>query len=68
MKEVRYSRKTMWLDDWALLRAYEKELLEKEEGKLPTFSGSPLVGLRNAFGWQLQGTFPVSQVDFLIAR
>ena len=55
IKEVRYSRKTMWLDDWALLRAYEKELLEKEEGKLPTFSGSPLVGLRNAFGWQLQG-------------
>lgn len=55
MKEVRYSRKTMWLDDWALLRAYEKELLEKEEGKLPSFSGSPLVGLRNAFGWQLQG-------------
>jgi hypothetical protein len=55
MKEVRYARKVQWLDDWALLRAYEKELLDKEEGKLPTFQGSPLVGLRNDFGWQLQG-------------
>jgi hypothetical protein len=55
MKEVRYARKVQWLDDWALLRAYEKELLDKEEGKLPTFKGSPLVGLRNDFGWQLQG-------------
>jgi hypothetical protein len=55
MKEVRYARKVMWLDDWALLRAYEKEFNEKEEGKLPAFSGSPLVGLRNDFGWQLQG-------------
>ncbi|MBM4256628.1 MAG: hypothetical protein FJ147_12125 [Deltaproteobacteria bacterium] len=55
MKEVRYAHKRMWLDDWALLRTYEKELLDKEEGKLPTFKGSPLVGLRNDFGWQLQG-------------
>ena len=55
MKEVRYARKRMWLDDWALLRAYEKELLDKEEGKLPTFKGSPFVGLQNDFGWQLQG-------------
>ncbi len=55
MKEVRYSRKMQWLDDWALMRVYEKELLDKEEGKLPTFKGSPLVGLRNDFGWQLQG-------------
>lgn len=55
MKELRYSRKVMLLDDWGLLRQYEKELLEKEEGKLPTFTGSPLVGLRNDFGWQLQG-------------
>ena len=55
MKEVRYARKMMWLDDWALLRAYEKELHDKEEGKLPTFKGSPLVGLQNDFGWQLQG-------------
>jgi hypothetical protein len=55
MKEVRYSRKVRWLDTWALLRAYEKEHDDKDEGKVSRFSGSPLVGLQNAFGWQLQG-------------
>lgn len=55
MKEVRYSRKTMLLDRWALLRTYEREFNEKEEGQLPVYTGSPLVGLRNSFGWQLQG-------------
>lgn len=55
MKEVRYSRKVLFLDTWALLRAYEKEFNEKQENVLPVFAGSPLVGLRNSFGWQLQG-------------
>ena len=36
-------------------RAYEEELDEKAEGVLPKFAGSPRVGLRNGFGWQLQG-------------
>ncbi len=55
MKEVRYARKVEWLDDWARLRAYEHERDEKEEGLSPLFPGSPLVGLRNVFGWQFQG-------------
>lgn len=55
MKELRYSRKVRELDDWAILRAYEVELDEKQEGKLPVFPGSPLVGLQNDFGWALQG-------------
>lgn len=55
MKELRYSRKTENLDDWAMLRAYELEASDKEEGLLPTYRGSPMVGLRNDFGWQLQG-------------
>lgn len=55
MKEVRYSKKVMWLDNWAIIRKYEREHNEKDEGILPKFSGSPLVGLRNDFGWQLQG-------------
>ncbi len=55
MKEVRYARKVEWLDDWARLRAYEHERDEKEAGLSPFFPGSPLVGLRNIFGWQFQG-------------
>jgi hypothetical protein len=55
MKELRYSRKVKELDNWANLRAYEKEANEKDEGNLPVYTGSPLSGLRNSFGWQLQG-------------
>ena len=55
MKELRYARKATSLDDWAIQRAYEKEADEKAEGRTPVYAGSPLVGLRNAFGWQLQG-------------
>ncbi len=55
MKELRYSKKVKELDDWAILAAYEGEAEEKSEAKLPLFPGSPLVGLRNPFGWQLQG-------------
>lgn len=55
MKEVRYSKKVQASDIWSVNRAYEREFAEKEEGKLPAFAGSPEVGLRNDFGWQLQG-------------
>jgi hypothetical protein len=55
MKELRYSKKVREVDDWAILRQYEKEFDEKDEGKLPVFAGDPLVGLRNDFGWMLQG-------------
>jgi hypothetical protein len=55
LKEVRYSRKVLWMDLWALLRAREKELEEKEEGRVPSFAGDPFVGLRSDYGWQLQG-------------
>ncbi|WP_428266176.1 hypothetical protein [Haliangium sp.] len=55
MKELRYSRKVRFLDTWAILRSYSEELDHKEQGILPLFTGSPAVGLRNSFGWQLQG-------------
>lgn len=55
MKELRYARKVMDLDTWGLLHAYEKEHDDKDEGTLPAFAGSPTSGLRNDFGWQLQG-------------
>lgn len=55
MKEIRYGRKVLFLDQWALLRTYEEEFNEKQEGWTPVYTGSPLVGLRNDFGWQYQG-------------
>jgi len=55
MKEVRYSRKFQSPDEWALTRHYEKELSEKDEGKLPGFAGTPLLGFRNRLGWLYQG-------------
>lgn len=55
MKELRYARKVEELDAWALGAAYQREADEKEEGKVPVYRGGPEVGLRNAFGWQLQG-------------
>lgn len=54
MKELRYARKVEELDDWAIARAYEREAEEKDEGQPPVYAGAPEVGLRNAFGWQLQ--------------
>ncbi|WP_437694205.1 hypothetical protein [Sorangium sp. So ce176] len=55
MKELRYARKVDEPDDWAISRAYEREAEEKEEGFPPRYAGAPEVGLRNAFGWQIQG-------------
>ena len=54
MKELRYSKKARELDTWGILRAYEHEQNEKDEGRLPSFAGHPLAGLRNAHGWVLQ--------------
>ncbi len=55
MKELRYSKKFKELDLWAIQTSYRREVQEKEEGSLPTYAGSPFDGLRNDFGWQLQG-------------
>jgi hypothetical protein len=55
MKELRYSVRVRSLSDLAIQRAYQREAEEKAEGGLPQFGGSPLTGLRNDFGWQLQG-------------
>ena len=55
MKEVRYMEKTDDLDAWARNRAYEKELGEKEDGRVPVYRGGADVGLTNAFGWRLSG-------------
>ncbi len=55
MKELRYARKIKFLDTWAILRSYAEELDHKDRGLPPWFTGSPDIGLRNDFGWQLQG-------------
>jgi len=54
MKELRYMRKVELHRGWGLLRAYEREADDKEEGVLPTYRGSPTAGLLGDFGWQLQ--------------
>lgn len=55
MKELRYMKKTRELDAWAVMRAYEEEHDKRDRGALPVFPGDALVGLKNEFGWQLQG-------------
>ena len=55
VKEVRYSRKTQWLDQWANGFAYESEEKDKEEGKVPDYSGTPMGGLESRWRWRLQG-------------
>ena len=47
-------RKVERLDLWAALRAHENEVSEKAEGNAPVYRGNAFIGLRNAFGWQLQ--------------
>ena len=54
MKELRYSRKTRDLSAYMRSRAYEHEGNEKDAGNVPIHTGSPEVGLMNAFGWQFQ--------------
>lgn len=55
MKELRYMKKTRELDTWAVMRAYEEEHDKRDRGALPVYPGNAMVGLRNEFGWQLQG-------------
>jgi hypothetical protein len=55
MKEVRYSRKLLMLDLWAIQRIYEKDLEDREQGVLPAFSGDALHGLVDDFMWLYQG-------------
>ncbi|NVB41018.1 hypothetical protein G6O69_24470 [Pseudenhygromyxa sp. WMMC2535] len=55
MKELRYSAKFRELSDERIRAAYLREDEEKSEGALPRFGGNPISGMRNAFGWQLQG-------------
>lgn len=55
MKELRYMRKVEDHDTWARQRAYEREALDKAEGKLPRYQGDIEMGFLTAWGWQLQG-------------
>jgi hypothetical protein len=55
MKELRYMRKAIDLDDYGRQRAYEDEADDKARGKLPQYQGDPEVGYLTAWGWQLQG-------------
>ena len=51
MKEVRYARKTGFLERKEIVAAYANA----ETRDAPPYTGDPRTGLRNAFGWQLQG-------------
>ncbi len=55
LKELRYAIKRQAVDRWGRQRAYAEELDAKERGILPRYTGDAEVGLRNDFGWQLQG-------------
>jgi hypothetical protein len=48
-------RKVEALDRGALVRVYEREQDEKEEGRPPVYRGQADLGVRNPQGWQLQG-------------
>ncbi len=55
MKELRYSKKTRFLDPSQLLGVYNAERDERDAGKLPVIRGDALSGVRNDHGWVLQG-------------
>lgn len=55
MKELRYSKKTRFLDPSQLLGVYSDERDERDAGKLPVIQGDALSGVRNDHGWVLQG-------------
>ena len=55
LKEVRYSKKVRDLDAWSLLRAEERESEERQNGRLPRYTGAALEGIENGVGWRLQG-------------
>jgi hypothetical protein len=54
MKELRYSRKWLFKDLWAVQWAYEQDVQNREDGILPQFTGDALHGLKNDFGWSYQ--------------
>jgi len=55
MKELRYMKKLRNLEPSQLMGIYEHEHDEKDAGRLPVVQGSAETGLRNKFGWMLQG-------------
>lgn len=55
MKELRYMAKFQDLDDWAIVRAYEREADDKQEGKPPGYAGDALLMMRNSLGWAFRG-------------
>lgn len=55
MKEVRYSTKIGYADSSHINVVYRQERDHKARGLLPHYIGRPDSGLRNDFGWQLQG-------------
>ncbi|MCA9691607.1 MAG: hypothetical protein KC636_18525, partial [Myxococcales bacterium] len=55
MKELRYARKEVELDDAAIREVYAAEEEEEHDPAPPVYEGSPELGYRNDFGWRLQG-------------
>lgn len=55
IKELRYMRRVDAPDASLMLAAIEEEEDERDRGRVPFYRGSPDVGYRNSFGWQLQG-------------
>ncbi len=54
LRELRVLRKVEFFDTWATIRAENTEHEERKEGRPPRYSGDYRVGLRNAYGWQIQ--------------
>ncbi|WP_419145095.1 hypothetical protein [Myxococcus stipitatus] len=55
MKEVRYSRKAEEYSNEQVMAFYAAEQEKKRRNRLPSFPGTPELGLINEFGWRLQG-------------
>ncbi len=55
MKELRYSRKTDFIEPAELQHFYDNARTEKDEGRVPVRSGTPLTGYPTDFGWNFQG-------------
>lgn len=54
MKELRYSKKTRFMDPSQLIGVYNEERDERDAGRLPVFQGDAISGVRNKHGWVLQ--------------
>lgn len=55
MKELRYSRKLSNFEPSQILGIYADEHDERDAGKLPVYQGDAFSGVRNDYGWSLQG-------------